>query len=235
MGSSTTYYDSQSGLNIAFTNETNVHAFVHSALLPATVSGLASITLPDVGHFALASPAETPIFIPTSTKAELESALAVGAHCSVVLNCSSARGLWDDVLAICASGRAAGMQVKATIQGALDVDPSKLVLAAELLADSGVELLMLEVSSDFDEDDMAEAFEALVGADVAGLPMKQRIGVCIVPESPDSELIDVVDFAASNLGIKHIATDFDGTFAPKPEQIHQVLMKTGLLHSFKLA
>jgi len=236
MGFSTTYYDSQSGLHITFSDEIKVHASAQSLPLPAAVSGLASITLPR-GQISVerAESKKTPIFVPTSSEADIQSAHAMGAHCSVVLDCSSARESWDETLAICASGHAAGLQVKATLQGSLDVDPSKLVLAAELLADAGVEIIVLQVESDFDEDDMAEAVEALVGSDVAGLPMKQRIGICILPESPDSKLVDAIDFAASNLGVKHLVTDFAGCLGPRPQEIKQVLSKAELPHSFKLS
>jgi len=236
MGFSTTYYDSQSGLHIAFSDEIKVHAFAQSLPLPAGVSGLASITLPN-GQTSVEQieSEKTPTFIPTRSDADIKSAQALGAQCSVVLDCSSARKSRDDILAICSSGHAAGMQLKATLQDSLDVDPSKLVLAAELLADSGVETIVLEVESDFDEDDLAEAVEALAGSDVAGLPMKQRIGICILPESPESGLAAAVGFAASNLGVKHIVADFAGSLAPRPQEIKHVLSKADLPHSLKLA
>ena len=161
---STTYYDSQSGLQVTYTDDVKVHGLSRSGDWTGKVTELASITLSTKSELLPSSLAQLTVYIDTTSEEDLESAVVMGANCSVRLGCSSPRETWNDALALCASGRAKGMQVKATIEDSLDVDPSKLVLAAELLADSGAEIIMLQLQPGFDEDGLEEAFEALVAA-----------------------------------------------------------------------
>ena len=71
-------------------------------------------------------------------------------------------------------------RVRVTLKNALEVDTDVLQLAACLLADVGVDMLVMEDTHGVgDEDSLTDAMEALVYADIEGVPMKARVGLCI--------------------------------------------------------
>jgi hypothetical protein len=97
-------------------------------------------------------------------------------------------------------------------------------LAACILADSGVDLLSLP-AVDGDDEWLDEVLEALTGCDVAGVPMKQRLGLRL--GCGDAAHGSILDIAARH-GVKNFEVCAHGRLAPSPEALAAALTKRGL-------
>ncbi|KDO17396.1 hypothetical protein SPRG_17120 [Saprolegnia parasitica CBS 223.65] len=213
LGTVTSYYDSQSGQHVRYSDAIQVHGLQ----LPAPgVKGLASVTL------------TTPIDVPAAVATHMYLTSNVAPHALALgVSCAASRREWDDAIAIAAAVTSLARPVKVTLLDPFAGNPYDVQLLGSLLADAGVTVLTLNTGSENDSDLLEEVFEALTWSDVVGLPMKQRIGL----RSLDS---DLVSFAAGSLAIKHYDVCFDGADAMTPAGLTDVLADAGLPHSLQL-
>jgi hypothetical protein len=175
------YYDSQSGQHVSFSNSLSVHALIRESSPEMSIpEGIASLTLPH-GSIPPSRFDSTlcPMFF-TVAPGQPQEFSEISAV-SIELNLSAPRAAWDETLMLMLSFRSKGVDVKVILRGCLEVEPEKVGLAACLVADAGVGLIMVEVSAaeNIDED-LSDIWEVLVGCDVAGVPMKNRIGIRLV-------------------------------------------------------
>ncbi|RHY29858.1 hypothetical protein DYB32_004798 [Aphanomyces invadans] len=192
-GTVVSYYDSQSGQHVTYTDAIHVHGLVFSpptTIKPTTALGLDSITVADPAwKDALVSLAhDKPIYLMYPPWTPSLSPLAVD------LSCTSPREDWDDVLEKCTAASKLGLPVKATLTHAFASTDVTIQLAGSLLADAGVGIITLDDSVDklADQDNLLEAFEALTWCDVVGLPMKQRIGFRGSPLASEDLLLQAI-------------------------------------------
>jgi len=181
------YYDSQSGLHINYKKGPKVHGI----LLPMGLtkdpftqrfSGLQSLTRP--AETSLTTPIDATvhsfdeIYVALDSTCQLDI-LEANENVVIQFQCSGSRDEWDSHIVLCAAATQRGRKVKANLSGAFLLEPAKLELAGCLLADAGVDMIILEDDSGEISDgyDLGDAIEALVNCDVAGLPMHQRVGI----------------------------------------------------------
>lgn len=229
--STTTYYDSQSGMHVSYSDDVRVHLVCYDhSMKGVDLSGIESITSPT---FQDNPTVQATQYIQLNSKAVLESP---SCHFAVDFVCSEQRENWNEALDFCAGARKTGStQVKVCLVDAFAVDSMKLQLASSLLADAGVEILVLQASAGaIDTDDLDEAMEACLYNDIAGLPMKQRIGLRVGCGSGSSiETEELIEHALTELNVKHFDSCLDTGIAPLPTTFASILDRAGLDHPLR--
>ncbi|ETV70762.1 hypothetical protein H257_13848 [Aphanomyces astaci] len=230
-GTVVSYYDSQSGQHVTYTDAIHIHGLHFGSLdeVTTSVQGLDSITATHANIKTLPLEHGKPVYLtyPPWTPSSSSPPLAVN------LSCTSPREDWNDVLAQCAAATKLGLPIKATLAHAFASSDVTIQLAGSLLADAGVGIITLDDSVDqlADEDNLLEAFEALTWCDVVGLPMKQRIG--FRGSAHTSE--DLLLLAVQEHEIKHFDVCLQGgVHAVTPSHLAQVLDTAGVPHHLVL-
>jgi hypothetical protein len=223
----TSYYDSQSGHHVKYSDAIQIHGFLHAPLEPHHVQngflhgvqGLDSITATSWKSSLL----QLPMGIKTIYSCSADGG---SQNTAISLSCKSPRASWDDAISLCMRTTNAGHLVKVTFQDVLSSDPLQVQLVTSLFADAGATILTIQTDDGMDADFLEEMYEAVTWSDVVGLPMKQRI--CI--QSSNKALLA---FAAMSLRIKHYDVCFQGRHGPLPETLVEVLSQSGLEHALK--
>ena len=219
--STVSYYDSQSGRHVTYTNSTRFHGLFVDHVKPGDLlRGLSSVAVlksSAPARAALPRIPELPVYIESDTSL----AASLGAHVFMEFACTSPRARWDELARDCAAAKQNGQHVWAHLRGR-DIDDVQL--AACILADSGVDLLSLP-AVDGDDEWLDEVLEALTGCDVAGVPMKQRLGLRL--GCGDAAHGSILDIAARH-GVKNFEVCAHGRLAPSPEALAAALTKRGL-------
>ena len=163
--STTSYYDSQSGLHVAFSDAVQIHAI---AVPPhggrgSSYSGLASVTRKatavDIATCGGATiPTAQLTFSEVSTVEELDAIADNQMHVAVDFNCAFPREAWGSSVGLVEAAKARELTVKTTLRHAFSVGTSKVQLAGVLLADAGGDIIMLCDAGDgaLDEDILEE-------------------------------------------------------------------------------
>mmetsp|Transcript_35182 Transcript_35182/g.71717 ORF Transcript_35182/g.71717 Transcript_35182/m.71717 type:complete len:272 (+) Transcript_35182:49-864(+) len=240
-----TYYDTQSGVHVTYSNFVMVHGLMPEESRGKDwrfqVKGLASATLPTkMSMDEFRTTFDTRNTCPSdSVYTPVEGILESTDAASIDLLVDLPRDQWDSPLSLCSAGQSQGSKVKVCLRNALEADPSEVSLAACLVADAGVELIMVEVQNECTEDDLEELWEELVGCDIAGLPMKNRIGLRLQCEdSSDEEATErLLHAAVVELGIKHfdVSLQSDSSNVVSYQTLHRVMGSAEVECSLELA
>ncbi|OQR83370.1 hypothetical protein ACHHYP_14785 [Achlya hypogyna] len=210
LGTITSYYDSQSGQHVRYSDAIQIHCIGAPA---AGVRGLASVTLP------------SPATLPATVAARIYLTSPLPAHdVALSVSCTTGRESWDTVLAAASAATSAQRAVKVVLSDAMVANPYDVQLLGSLLADSGATVLTLDAGNESDTDVLEEVFEALTWSDVAGLPMKQRIGLRASDEG-------LLEFAVTGLLVKHFDVCCTGTHGPRPATVAGILDAAQIAHT----
>ncbi|OQR99777.1 hypothetical protein THRCLA_21790 [Thraustotheca clavata] len=218
LSTKTSYYDSQSGQHVEYTNAIQIHALGDEN--SPTIEGLASLTIP--------SAIKMHELLPKNILVSSEDT-SHGFNIALDVSCTADRATWDAIIAKSAKAVELKKQVKITLLDALDASPYDVQLLGSLLADAGVNILTLSTGISTDTDALEEVYEALTWSDVVGLPMKQRVGLRTAPE----EAQELLEFAATTLEIKHYDVCFKGNLAPTPAELTKLFSLWNVQHSIK--
>eukprot|EP00808_Paulinella_micropora_P028545 g32380.t1 len=157
--STISYYDSQSGLHVSYSTDTQVHGVVgkmkqtDKLKIPA---GFSSLELADLSLLETARSTKLPLFLHANSLDLVMKNDVQGLHVS--LPCNQPRAHWNNTVKLCDLAKIEGLLVKACLEDALTSDPMQIQLAASLLADAGVQLIMLQGhAGQVDEDELQEA------------------------------------------------------------------------------
>jgi hypothetical protein len=217
--STVSYYDSQSGLVVSYTNATRFHGLFAEAAVPLG-EGLRGLSSAAILHERTALPrtVETSIYVDSFTRAA-----SLGAHVFVEFPCTAPRARWDELAADCAAAKRNKQHVWAHLCGAAELDVDQVQLAACILADSGVDLLCLPAIDSGDEW-LDEVLETLIGCDVAGVPMKRRLGLRLGVGGSTDATLDV----AARHDVRNYEVCAHGRLAASPAALANALTKKGL-------
>ncbi|KAF0686877.1 Aste57867_21351 [Aphanomyces stellatus] len=237
MGTVVSYYDSQSGQHVTYTDAIHVHGILHQ--VPAAPSdvgyghfnGIAGLDSLAVSNASWFTPSLQDCLIDTSKHVYV--ACSQDGPLAIDLPINGLRETWDPILARCAAASKRGLPIKATLKNAFASSDVTIQLAGSLLADAGASIITLDDVEDLaDEDTLLEAYEALTWCDVVGLPMKQRVG--FRPASDATFLEELLNQAAVELEIKHFDVCVYGKEGPAAEDLVGVLDAAGLAHGLHL-
>lgn len=216
------YYDSQAGQHINYSEGVKVHGhaatdFVYSDLRRLT--GLTSFQVPGVGEDVsqLSNEFTGPVF--SSTPRD-------GLHLALDFNPSTPRLTWDTTIVSCANAKKNQQLVKINLVGAGELDPIKVQLAASLFADAGCDYFFICTPGDVESSELLEElWEALVGCDVAGVPMKQRLGLRLLCQEAPDEVMETL----KKIGVANFDCCLRGGPAISPESLHQAMTKATII------
>ncbi|CAK4081753.1 unnamed protein product [Aphanomyces euteiches] len=232
-GTVVSYYDSQSGQHVTYTDSVRVHGIVDEATTAPSALEVRGLDSLEVSKESWLSPSirqvlgeDKPIYI-KSNDATPRGALAVD------LSCESPRETWNDHLAQCAAATKLGFAVKAVLKNAFATNDVTIQLAGSLLADAGAHLIILDDTDNLtDEDNLLEAYEALTWCDVVGLPMKQRVGLRLSQDLSSPQ--ELLQYALTDIHIRHFDVSVHGKQGLQPAALIDALNDAGISHPLRI-
>lgn len=255
---SSTYYDSQSGLHVSRVDGPRLHE-IGPALAPDLLPLAAAARLPSVALAATSasSPQADNLqaagvlpFLhagrdPAAWANHLKTCAELGAGLSLDVSCGETPELEVRLASDCAVSKACALletavehsvPVRVALLDALLPGAARVELLACKLADAGADVITLVCPADDvgcgDDDELEEIIEGLVGSDVLGTPMADRVGLRTMCGDGGAAACE----RALALGVKHFDTSLCGDAAgpPHPATLARLLEEHGHAHGLDL-
>ena len=249
---SSTYYDSQSGLHVSRVSGPRLHetgpAWAPDLLLLAVAARLPSVALAAASASAHGESLQAAGVSPflhagldlASWPYHLETCVELGLGLSLEVSCGEAPEASDcavsHAVTLIETAVERAVPVRVALLDALLPGAARIELLACKLADAGVDVITLVCPQGDeacgDEDELEEILEGLVGSDVLGTPMADRVGLRTLCGDGGVAACE----RALGLGVKHFDTSLGGgpTGPPHPATLARLLEEHGHAHGLDL-
>jgi len=252
-----TYYDSQSGLHVSRVDGPRLHE-IGPASAPDLLPLAASARLPSVALAAASASSQAESLLTagvspflhagrdTASWADhLETSAELGLGLSLEVSCGATPELdvrlasdraVSSAVALLETAAERSVPVRVGLLDALLPGAARVELLACKLADAGADVITLVCPADDaacgDDDELEEILEGLVGSDVLGTPMADRVGLRTMCGDDGVAACE----RALALGVKHFDTSLSGGAAgpPHPATLARLLEEHGHAHGVDL-